>query len=235
MKPNPSRRVALWTAFVTLLAGSLFATSTVTTAQAADGPRINARPERVHVNQSYENVRWSVRNRNGCYSDADATLEHVGRRSTADYDYDSRPGDGLSGRLRLYDFERMGKYVVYGEGWNDCIGEFGDAVSFRTDYIMVKRTARIALDGNRHHRRKVTLRAKVRKYNGGYPVWRNHRNARVIFQRKTARGWTRIRRDDTNRRGAAKVTVRRAKRARYRAVVRPTATVWGRTSSAIRR
>jgi hypothetical protein len=234
MNQPPSVRVALYVASLATVTGGLSAATPITAAQAADGYRINARPERVVVNQSYENIRWSVRN-DGCLTDADANLEHVRSRNQADFDYDSRPGNGLNGTLRLYNFERMGRYAVYGEGWNDCLGEFGDTSTLATDHIVVKRAARVMLDGNRHHRRFVTLQAKVRKYAGGYPIWRSSRHAMVTFQRKISDGWKRIRRDSTNRRGIAAVTFRTRTRARYRAVVGPSATVWGDASNHIRR
>jgi hypothetical protein len=233
LNANVCRRATSYLAALATFAGGL-AFAGAPTAVAADGHRINARPERVVVNQTYERVRWSVRNRTGCLSDAGASLEHVGRRSLADYDFDTRTGNGLGGMLRLYDYERMGRYVVYGEGWNECLGAFGGSSSFSRDYITVKRAARVTLNSARHHRR-VTLHAKVRRYAGGYRVWRNHRNARVTFQQRTPRGWKRISADRTNRRGVARVTIRRAKRQRFRAVVRQTPSVWARTSRPIRR
>jgi hypothetical protein len=194
--------------------------------------RINATPERVVVNQSYENVRWSVAN-DGCLTDGEATLEHVATRTVADQEYDANEGDGLGSTARLYDWERMGEYRVYGEAWSDCAGEFGDTVPLEGDVIMVKRAARVTLDGNRNGRR-VTLAAKVNRYAGGNPTWANHRGARVIFQQQTTSGWKQVASDRANRRGVATASLRSG-RDRFRAVVLPTSTVWGQTSGDITR
>jgi opacity protein-like surface antigen len=230
MKPTIGKRLTLFLAAFATLVASMAASMAASagTATAADRARINATPERVVVNQAYENVRWRVNRRfaNG----ADVTMEHVRSRSYTDSDTDTSPGNGVRGTMRVYEYDRMGKHRVYGVGWDSNYNER----RLMPDFIMVKRAARVALSGKRHGR-VVNLRAKVRKYNGSYPTWKNHRNVRVIFQRKTPRGWKRARTDKTNRRGVAAVRVHRPARFRYRALVRQTPTVWGDASRAIRR
>jgi hypothetical protein len=230
LKSKRGKCAAAYLAAFATLAGGL-TVGVAATATAADTLRINARPERVVVNQHYENVRWRVFGGRWLRNGVDVELMHVRSRETSDFDYDSDPSNGYRGRMRAYDWERMGAYVVKGVGWDADFNEH----QLARDRIMIKRAARVALGGRRHHRKYVNLRAKVRKYHGGYPVWRNHRNARVVFKRKTASGWQRIRIKDTNRRGVAKVRVQRWRPARYRAIVRPTSTVWGRGSASIRR
>jgi hypothetical protein len=106
--------------------------------------------------------------------------------------------------------------------------------TFSPDVIMVKRDTRIALSAHRHGRR-LSLTAKASRYDDGHPEWVNHRDAKVVFQRKTTRAWKSVRSHATNRRGVATARFRTRNRARYRALLRPTPTAWGERAGAVAR
>lgn len=233
MIPMIGRRLALYLTALSTLTGGLTLTGAAA-AGGADGFRVDAKPERVVVDRANEGVRWSVSNPRGCLEDASVTIEHARSHTRAYTTYDTWARDGLSGSLNLYDVSRTGRYRVFGEGWNNCVGKLGAYSSFTPDFIMVKRAARVALTSRRHQRR-VNLTARVRKYSGGHRAWTAHSGVRVVFQRKTARGWQRVVVHRADRRGVAAVAFRSADRARYRARVSPTAGVWGDASRGVLR
>lgn len=197
---------------------------------AADDLRFVATPKKVVINQSYENVSWSLKGGDLDWVDSvDANLEHVATRVSADFDYAYSPAY-LGGTFRLYDWERPGRYVVYGEAWDWDY----NPMSVAPAYITAKFDARSNFSSTRKGS-YVTLRAVTKKYTGSYPLWASHRNATVRFQRYANGAWRTLAKRTVPGNGVTQVTVKKATAAKYRVVALETARVWGDTSATVRR
>ena len=208
-----------------LAAGTVLA---VPPAQAAD-LRFVPTPVKVVVNQDYETIDWELRGSDVTWVDsADVELEHVSTREVADSDFTS--SGGTSGQLRIYDFDRMGRYLVKGEAYDSDY----NTMSVASAEVVIKRAARSTLTATRSGT-KVTLRAVSKKYLGSYPLWANNRGATVTFQRRTSTGWTSISRQTVPSSGVTTFSLSSRTSRTYRAVVSELATVWGRTSAAVSR
>lgn len=187
---------------------------------AADGYFV-AGPKKVVVNQSYETISWRLAGAYGVDS-VDATLEHVTTREVSDFDFAYYAP--FSGQFKFYSWERMGRYQVYGESYDTDFYESPVSPA----YVTIKRAAVVNLSAARNGR-KVTLTAKTKRFNGGYPTWVNHRNAKVRFQRLAGGTWRTFATRTVPSNGVNKITFRAGKRS-YRAVVAETATVWSDAS-----
>jgi hypothetical protein len=189
----------------------------------------SAKPQKVVVNQSYENIDWSLHGDQVSAVDAvDVQLEHVATRSLADLDFTS--GGEVAGTLRLYDYERPGRYVVYGQAWDADLNELAVAPA----YVTAKFDARSKLTARRQGS-LVTLTAKTQRYSGGYPLWVGHRNAEVRYQRFVRGAWRTFATRTVPRAGVTQVTVRRVTPLRYRVVSLETKRVWRDVSKPVRR
>jgi hypothetical protein len=184
-------------------------------------------PRNVVVNQSYENIRWTVGDSSGCWSDADASLEHVATREEAEYDFSS----GLSGTFKFYDWNRYGRYRVVGTAWSNCSD---DEETITPTYLTIKRAVRATLFSSRSGS-YVRLAASVKRYDGGYPLWVKHRNASVSFQRKVNGVWSRVALRKVQSDGIARATVHIRAAKYYRAVVKPTSGSWDKTTNTVRK
>lgn len=188
-----------------------------------------ATPKRVVINQSYENVQWKVRGAGVAHVDSvDVTLEHLRTRELADFDFTIN-GD-TTGKLRIYDFERPGRYRIYGKAYDDEYSKMAVAAT----RITAKFASRATLGATRNGR-YVTLKVTTKKYDGGYPLWKPHRKAHIVFQRHTKSGWQKLAARVVARNGVNRLTVRKPRAQRYRVVVKQTARVWGDTSRTVRR
>jgi hypothetical protein len=196
-------------------------------ASAEDGA-YGIRPRKVVVNQSYEIMRWWVNDSSGCWTDADASLEHIATRDEADYDYSS---GRLNGTFKFYDWNRYGRYRVVGTVWDDC---WGDEASVTPTRLRIKRAVVASLSATRSGA-YVSLASGVRAYDGGYPLWVKHRNASVSFQRKVNGAWRQVAVRQVPHDGVARAIVRKATASYYRAVVAPTKSAWGRTTITVRK
>ena len=209
-----------------LLAGGLVAAPG---SASADDLRYVTSTKRVVVNQSYENIGWHLAGSDVPLVDSvDATLEHIATREVADFDfvYDGKSG----GTFRFYDFDRYGKYTVYGEVHDYDYNEMTAAATT----LVIKAASRSPLTASRSGA-YVTLRTTTKKYDGSYPRWKNHRNAVVRFQRKTSGGWTTIARRTVPANGMTSVRFRRPAPATYRVSVAEASKVWDSRSGAVRR
>jgi hypothetical protein len=184
---------------------------------------------KVVVNQSYENIPWSIAGAGSANVDiADATLEHIATRDDADYDYsDAAPPHGT---FKFYDWERMGKYEVYGEADDYDYNDMGAAPA----YLTIKRASKSSVSATRSGV-YVTVRAVTRKYTGGYPLWPAHRNATVRYQRYAAGAWHTLGSRIVPSNGVTTFRTAKAVAAKYRVVALETGTVWGSTSAAVTR
>lgn len=215
----------------TLVTAALLAVGLVVDKTPAQGAQLyfSASPERVVVNQAYENISWTLGGVDSPQVESvEANLEHTSTRETGDFDY-ATDGD-TSGTFRIYDFDQMGRYTVYGPAYDQDFNE----MSVAPTYITIKRASRSALTATRSDR-YVRLRAVTKRYNGGYPMWAAHRGATVAYQRYSGGSWHAIGRRTVPSNGVTKLAVKRATRARYRVVVGQTGTVWNSASAAVRR
>lgn len=197
-------------------------------ASAAD-LRFTASPKKVVVNQSYENVTWSVKGGDVYLVDGvDANLEHTATREAADFDF-TFDGD-TAGSFRVYDWERMGRYTVYGSAHDYDYNE----LSVASTQLIIKRASRSKLTASRSGR-LVTLKAVTKRYDGGYPLWEGHRKATVTYQRYARGKWRNLDSLRVRSNGVTQLTVRKAKKSKYRVLVKESARVWSSKSRAVRR
>lgn len=214
---------------LTLVLASGATTFVTTTPAAAEDLRIVVEPQRIVVNQSYEFVPWRLAGSDTDWvDDVDVTLEHLATREYSGSDWSDSPP--FNGQFKFYDWERFGKYHVYGEAWDYDYNE----MSVASDYVWIKAASRSPLTINRQGS-NVTLRTVTKRYSGGYPIWKNHRNATVRFQRLSSGSWRTIARRTVPRNGVTQFSYRRAAAATYRVVVGETSRVWGTTARTVRR
>jgi hypothetical protein len=214
-------------AIVGILAGGLVAAAPGSAS--ADDLRYVTSTKKVVVNQSYENVAWHLAGTDVSRVDSvDATLEHVATREVADFDF-AYDGE-TSGTFRFYDFDRYGTYTVYGEVYDYDYNEMSAAATT----LVIKAASKSPLTASRSGA-YVTLRTTTKKYDGGYPRWKNHRNAVVRFQRKTSGGWTTIARRTVPANGVTSARFRRPAPATYRVSVAEASKVWASQSGTVRR
>jgi hypothetical protein len=219
---------------LTTLGGALlaaFASVLVSPASAAaDDLRFVARPVKVVVNQSYENISWTLKGSDiGWVESVDAELEHVATRESAAFDY-AYASDGLGGTFKFYDWERPGRYIVRGEAFDWDYNK----MSVAPTYITAKYAARSTLSAKRSGR-YVTLRSVTKKYTGSYPLWAPHRGVEMRFQRYANGAWRTLATRTVPRNGVTQVTVKKAVTARYRTVAVETKRVWSDRSPVVRR
>lgn len=188
-----------------------------------------ATPKRVVVNQSYENIAWGVRGGDRSWVDSvDVSLEHAATRETSGMDF-TFDGD-TTGSFKFYNWERMGRYKVYGSAYDYDYNE----MSVSPTYVTVKLASKSTLTAKRNGK-LVTLRAMTKRYNGSYPMWKAHRGATVTYQRYARGAWRTLASKRVTSRGVTTLTVRKPRATSYRAVVRETSRVWSSTSGRVRR
>lgn len=169
----------------TTIAGGVTIQSVSVAASGADPLRFEGTPLKVVVNQSYENIGWRIRGADvSRIESVDATLEHTATRETADFDFDSRASDGFNGTFRLYDWERMGRYTIYGQVYDDNYNKMRAASA----HVTVKRQGRTFLTGTRNGQ-WLSLRMVAQRYDGGYPLWAANRGATIRLQRYVKGAW----------------------------------------------
>ena len=126
----------------------------------------------------------------------------------------------------------MGRFKVYGQAWDTCLATQGK-IDLSPDYLVIKRAARLRLTAARRGR-YAHLRARARKYDGGYPTWAADRGATVSFQRYYRHRSHRLATRRVGRSGSVSLTFRHARRPPT-ARSSGTPTVWGRTSRRLRK
>jgi len=195
----------------------------------ADDLRFNAKPGKVVVNQSYENVRWQLRGEDTQWIEStDIYLEHMRSRDTADLDFvfDYQH----NGVLRFDDYSPYGRYRIHGAAYDYDYNEY----SVTPAYLWIKAASRSPLTAARTGA-FVTLRTHTQRYNGSYPTWAHHRGAVIKFQRKGTKGWTTIVRRTVPKNGVSQVRVRQPRAMIYRVAVTEGKQVWDSVSRSVRK
>lgn len=210
-----------------VLTGLVLSSMMVTTAQAAPALYFRATPIKVVVNQSYEWIDWRVAGSGSWQVDyVSADLDHSATREGVDFDYDEY---GVGGRFQFYDWNRMGRYTIHGEAYDQDYNELYIAPTT----IMVKRQGRTTLTGSRSGG-KVSLRAVMHRYDGGYPLWQPNAGATVRLQRRTSTGWRAISTRTVPKNGVLTWRFTRP-RTTFRVLVNEAPTVWSSYARAITR
>jgi hypothetical protein len=218
------RRAVATAAIIT----SLAAAGIPPPAVAAEELHFAATPRKVVANQAYEEVAWKVAGDGAGQVDyASVTLEHVATREAVYFDSD----EGLypSGILRFYDFEKPGRYRVYGEAYDPDFNEMPIADAYVTIKFAARSVLRAKRDGT-----LVKLTAKTKRYTGGYPRWEPHRGARIRLQRRVKGQWETIAQTRVNRTGVTVFSLRQRVTRDYRTVVAPTKRTWPTRSKVVR-
>jgi hypothetical protein len=197
----------------------------------AQDVRYAAVPRRVVVNQNYELIAWSLQGSDATSVDSlSVTLEHVATREAVDFDFADASDGPLRGTFRSYDWNRPGRYAVYGPAYDIDFNE----LAVTPAYVRIKFDARATLSARRSAQH-VMLRAVTTRYTGGYPLWEGHRKAKLSYQRFAKGEWRTVAVRTVPRNGVTGLTVTRASVARYRVVVDETRRVWGEISAVVRR
>ncbi|HET6152530.1 MAG TPA: hypothetical protein VFE15_06205 [Marmoricola sp.] len=161
---------------------------------------------------------------------------------SANWDFDNPSGQAVDnfdffgpGSLTttINDVGPLGTFTVKPTGSTDASGL---GLSQNKVSISVRLASRLALSGRRHAK-KVTLSLVTTKYVPGAGVYRPWAGRRVTIQYRTCATctWHTLRSVASNKKGKATFTITAKARRFYRAIGPDTSTIWGSTTSSIKR